>query len=398
MVPPRGVSFWGGLPLPLYCPVRGKFRDPLLVETITQGFWIQSNEAALTPSYVDLRSDTVTRPTPAMRQAMAEAEVGDDVFHDDPTVRRLEEETAAALGKEAALFVPSGCMGNEIAVSIQTKRGDSLLLHRDSHLVLTEAAAVTELLGRKYNKIGGDRGRMRSEDVASALAAGAGSGTIAMVEVENTINWGNGSIYPLPQLEAIGKAARGHGLPVHLDGARLWNASAATGIPPATYAAVADTVMVCFSKGLGAPIGSAIAGTKAAIDAAHAARKMFGGGMRQVGIVAAGALHGLKHHRERLPEDHRRARRLAEAIAVIPGLRLDPQEIETNIVIAEIEEPHDRILAFVAAVESEGVKLVPFGGPGRFRAVTHLDVDDDGIERAIAAIRLAAASVLRAKH
>ncbi|HEY6221633.1 MAG TPA: beta-eliminating lyase-related protein, partial [Candidatus Eisenbacteria bacterium] len=243
------------------------------------------------------------------------------------------------------------------------------------------------------------RGRMRPEDVSSTLATSkARPETIAMVEVENTVNWGSGSIYPLPQLEAVGKEARTRGLPVHLDGARLWNASAATGIPPATYAAVADTVMVCYSKGLGAPIGSAIAGTKAAIQEARLARKMFGGGMRQVGVVAAAALHGLKHHRERLPDDHRRARRLAEAIAATPGLRLDPQEIETNIVIAEIEEPHDRIHAFVAAVVSAGVRLAAFGGPGRFRAVTHLDVDDAGIERAIAAIRLAAASVLRAKR
>ncbi len=334
-----------------------------------------------------------------MRQAMAEAEVGDDVFHDDPTVRLLEEETAAVLGKEASLFVPSGCMGNEIAVSIQSKRGDAVLLHKDSHLVLTEAAAVTELLGRKYARIDGDRGRMRPEDVSSALAASeTGLETIAMVEVENTVNWGNGSIYPLPQLEAVAKVARERGLPVHLDGARLWNAGAATGISPATYARVADTVMVCYSKGLGAPIGSAIAGTKAAVQEARLARKMFGGGMRQVGIVAAAALHGLRHHRERLPEDHRRARRLAEAIASTPGLRLDPQEIETNIVIAEIEEPHDRVHAFVSAVESEGVRLVAFGGPGRFRAVTHMDVDDAGIERAIAAIRSAAGSVLRAKR
>jgi threonine aldolase len=333
-----------------------------------------------------------------MRHAMAEAEVGDDVFHDDPTVRLLEEETAAVLGKEASLFVPSGCMGNEVSVSIQTKRGDAILLHRDSHLVLTEAAAITELLGRKYHRIDGDRGRMQPKEVSATLAASAaGPGTIAMVEVENTVNWGNGSIYPLPQLEAIGKAAHGWGLPVHLDGARLWNASAATGISLSTYAAVADTVMVCYSKGLGAPIGSAIAGTKAAVQEARLARKMFGGGMRQVGVVAAAALHGLKYHRDRLPEDHRRARSLAEAIAATPGLRLDPREIETNIVIAQIEEPHDRIHAFVAAVESEGVRLTPFGGPGRFRAVTHMDVDDAGIERAIAAIRRAAASVLKAQ-
>src|SRR5437762_2172723 len=308
-VPPWGVSIWGRLASPLYCFARGKFRNPLLVEISTLAPGIQSNEAFLTTSYVDLRSDTVTRPTPAMRHAMAEAEVGDDVFHDDPTVRLLEEETAAVLGKEASLFVPSGCMGNEVSVSIQTKRGDAILLHRDSHLVLTEAAAITELLGRKYHRIDGDRGRMRPEEVSATLAASAaGPGTIAMVEVENTVNWGNGSIYPLPQLEAIGKAAHGRGLPVHLDGARLWNASAAT-----------------------------------------------------------------------------------------PGLRLDPREIETNIVIAQIEEPHDRIHAFVAAVESEGVRLTPFGGPGRFRAVTHMDVDDAGIERAVAAIRRAAASVLKAR-
>jgi threonine aldolase len=333
-----------------------------------------------------------------MRRAMADAEVGDDILHEDPTVRRLEEETAAAVGKEASLFVPSGCMGNEIGVAIQTKRGEAVLLHRHSHLVYTEAAAVTELWGRNYFMLDGDRGRLRAEDVASALERPNGApGRIGMVEVENTINWENGALYPLPQLEAVARAAREHGLPVHLDGARLWNASAATGIPTATYAAAADTVMVCYSKGLGAPIGSAIAGTKAAVQEARMVRKMLGGGMRQVGVVAAAALHGLNHHRERLPEDHRRARRLAEAIAATPGLRLNPREIETNIVIAEIEEPHDRIAAFVAAVESEGVRVAPFGGPGRFRAVTHLDVDDAGIERAIAAIRAAAASVLEAR-
>lgn len=329
---------------------------------------------------------------------MAEAEVGDDVFHDDPTVSRLEEETAAALGKEASLFVPSGCMGNEIAVAIQTRRGDALLLHRHSHIVMVEAAAVTELLGRKFHLMDGDRGRLRPEEVEAVLGIGGGaSDGIALVEVETPQNWSNGALYPLPRLEAVAAAARARRLPVHLDGARVWNASAATGIPSATYAAVADTVMVCFSKGLGAPIGSAIAGTKAAIQEARGVRKMFGGGMRQVGIIAAGASYALRHHRERLPEDHRRARRLAQAIAETPGLKLDPTEIETNTVIAEIEEPHDRIAAFVAAVGAEGVRVVAFGGPGRFRAMTHLDVDDAGIDRTIAALRRAAAAVLGAK-
>jgi threonine aldolase len=333
-----------------------------------------------------------------MRRAMAEAEVGDDVFHDDPTVARLEEETAAALGKEASLFVPSGCMGNEIGVAIQTKPGDVLLLHRHSHIVMVEAAAVTELLGRKFHLMDGDRGRLKPEDVEAALGSGGGgSDGIALVEVEQTQNWGNGAVYPLPRLAAVAAAARARRLPVHLDGARVWNASAATGIPAATYAAVADTVMVCFSKGLGAPIGSAIAGTKSAIQEARGVRKMFGGGMRQVGIIAAGASYGLRHHCERLPEDHRRALRLAQAIAETPGLKLDPSEIETNIVIAEIEKPRHRIAAFVAAVEADGVRLAAFGGPGRFRAVTHLDVDDAGIEKAIAAIRAATASVLGTK-
>jgi threonine aldolase len=193
----------------------------------------------------------------------------------------------------------------------------------------------------------------------------------------------------------VAAAARARGLPVHLDGARVWNASAETGIPAATYASVADTVMVCFSKGLGAPIGSAVAGSRAAIEEAREWRKMFGGAMRQVGIVAAGASYALRHHRDRLREDHRRARRLAQAIAETPGIKLDSAEIETNIVIAEIEEPHDRIGAFVDAMAVEGVRVTAFGGPGCFRAVTHMDVDDTGIDRAIAAIRKAAATVLR---
>lgn len=343
-------------------------------------------------TYVDLRSDTVTRPTPEMRRAMAGAEVGDDVFQDDPTVRRLEEETAAALGKEAALFVPTGCMGNECAIAVQTREGDSILIERFSHPVYVETRAVTELLRRRFHLVDGDRGRLSPEQVASALDPG-GAALPALVEVECTHNWSSGSIYPLQRLRAIADVARAHGRPVHLDGARLWNASAATGIPVADYAACADTVMTCFSKGLGAPLGSAVAGSAEKIREARDVRRVFGGAMRQVGIVAAGALHGLRHHRDRLPDDHRRARRLAEAIAETPGLSIDPASIETNIVIADVKGDPARVHAFVASLAVDGILVLPFGGPGRFRAVTHYDVDDAGIERAIAAVRRAAAAV-----
>jgi threonine aldolase len=332
----------------------------------------------------------VTRPTAAMRRAMADAEVGDDVYGEDPTVRRLEEETAALLGKEAAVFVPSGCMGNEIAVAAQTRRGDVLLLDRNSHLVYHEQTAIVGFLGRHFRFVDGDRGRLAPEQVENPPR---GHEPLGLVAMEQTQNWNNGAIYPLPRLRAVGEAARRRGLPAHLDGARLWNASAATGVSPADYAASADTVMVCYSKGLGAPIGSAVAGSAAAIDKAREIRAVFGGAMRQVGVVAAAALHGLLHHRDRLTEDHRRARRLAEAMAAIAGLRLDPAEVETNIVIAELEDGVARLPRFLDRLASQGILVNAFGGPGRFRAVTHMDVDDAGIDRAIAAIRAAAGAV-----
>jgi threonine aldolase len=344
-------------------------------------------------SYVDLRSDTVTRPTEGMRRAMAAAEVGDDVFRDDPTVARLEEETAALLGKEAALFVPSGCMGNECAFAVLTREGDSILLERHSHPVLVEARAVTELLRRKFRLLDGDRGRLAPEQIEETLQPIGDGAPPALVEVENTFNWASGSIYPLPRLQAIARLARERGVPVHLDGARLWNAGAATGVPLADYAATADSVMVCYSKGLGAPLGSAVAGAAALIAEAREARRTFGGAMRQVGIVAAGALYALRYHRDRLPEDHARARRLADGLALIPGLSLHPTEVETNIVIAGVL-PEERLPRYVEALKAHGVLVVPFGGPGRFRAVTHLDVDDAGIDRAVAAAREAAREVL----
>jgi threonine aldolase len=340
-----------------------------------------------------LRSDTVTKPTEAMRRAMADAEVGDDTYGEDPTVRLLEEETASILGKEASLFVPSGCMGNEIAVAVQTRPGDSILLDRFSHIVTVEARAVTELLGRRFLVRDGNRGRMAPEEVDRAQADG-GAGRIGLVEVENTHNWGSGAIYSPDALLGLAQAARRRGLPLHLDGARIWNASAATGAKVSDFTAGPDTVMVCYSKGLGAPVGSAIAGTKAFIQEARGARKMFGGAMRQAGILAAAALHALRHHLERLAADHARAKRLAEAFAGTEGLSIDPREIETNILITEAALHPERLHDFVRAVGNAGVLIAPFGGPGRFRAVTHMDVDDAGIDRAIGAVREAARSVL----
>jgi len=329
-----------------------------------------------------------------MRRAMAEAEVGDDVYGEDPTVRRLEESTAALLGKEASLFVPSGCMGNEIAVAVHLKPGQAILLDRLSHIAQVEAKAVTEFLGCRLLLCDADRGLLDPLDVTRSLSEHTG-GTIGRVEVENTHNWASGAIYPLERLAKIARGAQERGIPVHMDGARLWNASAASGTPLDAFAKEAQSVMVCYSKGLGAPVGSALAGSTAFIQKARAARKMFGGAMRQAGILAAGALHALQHHRERLVDDHRRARKLAEAIAEVPGIRIDPGMVRTNIVIADTGDDAERLEEFMRSVAAEGVLLGPAsGGPGRFRAVTHLDVDDAGIERAIAAIRSAARSVL----
>jgi len=331
-----------------------------------------------------------------MRRAMAEAEVGDDTYGEDPTVRLLEEETAALLGKEAALFVPSGCMGNQIAVAVHTKPGQGIVIDHLSHVAMVEAKAVTEFLGCRLMTVDAERGLLDRGLVERGFAdAKRGNVTIGLVEVENTHNWSSGAVYPLPLLESVAGDAAARGVPVHMDGARLWNATAATGTTLAKYGKYADSVMVCYSKGLGAPVGSAVAGSRAFLEKARAERKTFGGSMRQAGIVAAAALHAVRHHRERLVEDHRRAKRLAEAFAEIQGIRLCHAEIRTNIVVADTGGDETVRDAFLRSVAEERVLLGPAaGGPGRFRAVTHLDVDDAGIERAIAAVRTAARSVL----
>jgi len=324
-----------------------------------------------------------------MRRAMAEAEVGDDYYGDDPTVRALEEETAEVLGKEAALFVPTGSMGNEVAVAVHTKPGDVIALDAQAHMITVEERAVVGLLRRRFQELAGDRGRLDAPVVQRALEAH--DVRPAMLEAENTFNRHSGSIYDLDALRSLGALAASVGARFHLDGARLWNASAATGVPVASYAACADSVMVCYSKGLGAPIGSAVAGSAAFVKEARSARRMFGGGMRQVGIVAAGARHALRHHRDRLVDDHRRARRLAEALAEMGAFQIDPLEVETNIVMARAARQPDRVPAFVESASRHGARILAFGGPGAFRAITHLDVDDADLERAIVALRAAVA-------
>ena len=339
------------------------------------------------PGIVDLRSDTVTRPTPAMRRAIAEAVVGDDVLGDDPTVIELENRVAALAGKEAALFVPSGTMGNQLAIRCQTEPGDEVLLEADSHIFFYEQGGVAANSGALAHLVRGERGVLSPEAVLASLRGEDDhNARLALVCLENTHNRAGGAIVPLEALRALADTAHAHGLRVHLDGARLWNASAATGIPIRDWAAPVDTLMMCFSKALGAPVGSILVGEAALIRRARRMRKRWGGGMRQVGILAAACLHALDHHVARLPEDHRRARTLADGMARLPGVRVTPPE--TNIVFVELE---DRALdpeAVLRSLAARDVRLSRFG-PRRLRAITHLDVDDRGIARALEAFEAA---------
>ena len=331
---------------------------------------------------VDLRSDTVTRPTPAMRRAIMDAEVGDDVFGDDPTVQALERRVAELAGKEAALYVPSGTMGNQLALKCHTEPGDEVLLEPESHIFLYEQGGLGANSGCLAHLVPGERGLIAPEQIADAVRDPADDhvARVRLVCVENTHNRQGGVIVPLERLRAVAVAAREHGVAVHLDGARLWNASVASGIPLRDWAATADSVMMCFSKGLGAPVGSILTGPAAFIRRAHRVRKRWGGGMRQVGILAAACLHALDHHLERLAEDHRRAKTLAAGFARAPGVQV--VEPETNIVIVTLEHPALEPAAVLRALEERGVRLLAFGAR-RLRAITHLDVDDAGVARAV---------------
>ena len=294
--------------------------------------------AAGRPVRIDLRSDTVSLPTGEMRAAMAAAEVGDDVYGDDPSVRRLEERTAEVLGKDAAVFTPTGTMSNQIAIRCQTEPGDLVLAERRAHAYLVESGGPAALSGATVVGLEGARGIFSAEQVRAAvrtphpMVPDACYPVARLLAAENTHNGAGGAVWPLDVLQDVADTARGLGLGTHLDGARLWHATAATGIPESRYAGGFDTVSVCFSKGLGAPMGSCLAGPAPLIRRARRFRQLFGGGFRQAGIVAAGALHALEHHRERLAEDHRRARRLAAGLCELPGIAVDVDGVETNIV------------------------------------------------------------------
>ncbi len=340
------------------------------------------------PATIDLRSDTVTRPTPAMRAAMAGAEVGDDVYGEDPTVTRLEQVVAGLLGHEAALFTPTGSMANQLGVRLLVEPGQELLCDTDAHVVRAElgaAAAVGGLTTRTWSAV---RGVVDPEAVAALMRPDAGPYLVstAAVVVENTHNFGGGTVQPLAALERLRELTAAAGLGLHLDGARLWNAHVASGVPLATYGRLFDTVSVCLSKGLGAPVGSVLASTAERVARARVLRKRLGGGMRQVGVLAAAGLHALDHHVERLVDDHRRARVLAEAVgSAAPGM-LDPASVETNIVVLEVDDA----AAVVAGAREAGVHLSLLDRR-HARAVTHLDVGDGDVERAASVL----ASLLR---
>jgi len=338
---------------------------------------------------IDFRSDTVTKPTAGMRRAIAEAEVGDDVYGEDPTVLRLEARVAERLGLEAALFVPSGTQANQVAIGAHCRAGDEVLTEAGSHILHYEGGAVPALWGVQPQPLPGERGLLKPEDVAAAVREdNMHNPRTRLLSLENTHNRGGGSVWPVERFRAVVDVARKAGLAVHLDGARLFNAEVAAGVPASTWARLTDTTSVCFSKGLGAPVGSALAGRADLIKEARRLRKRLGGGMRQAGILAAAALYALDHHVERLAEDHANARRLAAALAEVPGVKVDAARVETNMVFAEFDRP---ALEMVTLLGGHGVLTNPAGGPRTVRLVTHLDLSAADIDESVARIRRALA-------
>ena len=333
--------------------------------------------AAALDGAVDLRSDTVTRPTAGMRRAMAEAEVGDDVYREDPTVRALEERVAALLGHEDALFVPTGSMGNQIGMRLVCEPGEEVLADADAHVFTYELGAAAALFGLSSRTVESPGGRLSADRFVAQVRPRGDWHVVptAAVAVENTHNRGGGLVQPLDELQRLWDWSRTAGVAVHLDGARIWNAAVATGKDLATYGRLADTASVCLSKGLGAPVGSVLVASAERIAAARLWRKRLGGGMRQVGVLAAAGLYALDHHYDRLAEDHEHARALADRLG------LDPAAVETNIVVVDgVNAP-----LVAEAAKAQGV-LVGQVGASRLRLVTHLDVDRAGIDRAAAVL------------
>jgi len=335
---------------------------------------------------VDLRSDTVTQPTPAMREAMATAVVGDDVLGDDPTVIELQNRMAEMLGKEGGLFVPSGTMCNATAIRAQTEPGDEIVTEKYSHIYIYEGGGFAALSGVSVALVPGKMGIMDPIDVAKAIRKGDGSlghyPNGSLVCVENTSNRGGGTCYPLQTMDSIAAAARDHDCRAHIDGARIFNASVATGNDAARLAREYDSVSICLSKGLGAPVGSVLVGSSEMIARAYRWRKMFGGGMRQGGVVAAAGIFALENNIDRLAEDHARARRLAEAIDAMSAYSVELEQVQTNMVYIDCKE--DGADGLVASLSQHGVDTLTIDD-STIRVVTHLHITDEDIDRAIAA-------------
>jgi threonine aldolase len=342
---------------------------------------------------IDLRSDTVTKPTPEMRRAMMEAAVGDDVYGEDPTVNRLEERAAAIAGKEAALFVPTGTMGNTIAVKLHTRHGEEVICDCRAHVLNYELSMMAWFAGCVARPIPTDDGIMQWPQIAREIRPlGPHRARTGLIEIENTNNIAGGTVYPLPLIEEICDRAHERGLKVHMDGARVFNAAEATGRTVREIVAHADTVMFCLSKGLGAPVGSMLAGTAEDIAQARLYRKRLGGGMRQAGVLAAAGLMALEDSPRRLSEDHRNARWMASRLADLPGIRIDPAKVQTNIVIFDVAGTGLSGAEVSARLKERGILINPVGATV-MRLVTHYDVDREGCEIALVALAEIAAGV-----
>ncbi len=336
-------------------------------------------------SMIDLRSDTVTTPTPEMREAMAKAEVGDDVFGEDPTVNALEEKVAQMFGFEAGLFTPSGTMANQLAVNVLTDQGDEVLIEETGHIFNYESTAASHLSSVLLRPLQGTKGKL-SADQLTDLIRGAyeWEPRTKVIALENSTNKGGGCCYTEQELAAISSFATQNDVSVHLDGARIWNAMTTTKTAPKFYSRVADTLSVCFSKGLGAPVGSMILSSQKNIIEGRRMRKMWGGGMRQIGLLAAAADYAIEHHLPKLKEDHRRARELAETISQCSQLSMDLESVETNILVFDVKEISAE--EAVAQLAEEGIKVVPFG-PNTLRVTFHFQIDDEDLEKVKAAFR-----------
>ncbi len=351
----------------------------------------ESHDETKRAATVDLRSDTVTRPTPAMRRAMAEADVGDDVYGEDPTLNRLEQRAAEIFGREAALFVPTGTMGNQIAIKCHTRPGQEIICEARSHILDYEMAMMAHFSGCIPRALPGEDGILRWSDIKKKIRPKTYYvAQTGLVELENTHNMGGGTVYPTEVAEEICDGAHDAGLPVHLDGARIFNAAAALGKPVAEITRKFDSVMFCLSKGLGAPVGSMVVGSRNLIDQARRYRKALGGGMRQVGVLAAAGILALEQNVGRLAEDHCNAAALEAGLAQIPGLYPEPAPVRTNILYVTVTSQKVSPAELVARLEQRGVLMMALG-PRRVRAVTNYHVTADDIPLAVQACREAMA-------